>query len=447
MPRKQRRLTVGFAGLLTLAMCAAAAPASAATAHSHQGGEAHYVNCAAATPGTGTKSAPWNSLAQVNEQAFGPAQKLLFKRGTTCEGTLEPHGSGTKRSPFVISDYGRGSDRATIDGNGAPAAIKIVNSEHIALENLAVTNATLPASQRRGVLIQLQDYGTGSGYLVKNLDVHDIAGGDLKGPDGSQGIALKVTGSDKPTRFNDVRIAQNTLDHIDRQGIVAVLSSWNSRPEEHAGSKDNWLPSTNVVIERNRLRDLGGDGIVANTTDGALVERNTVVGFNKRSAGYNAGIWDYNTDNSLFQYNDVSGGAGHRDGMAYDVDQGNIGTTFQYNYSHDNEGGFFLLCNNGPGIVRGAVIRHNVSRNDSYRGIENCRGPVESAKFTHNVIYIGDGISQTVVNENTTSLRHVDFRRNVVTKVGSGVADFNLKSGGYTFERNVFAGVENPPAQ
>lgn len=453
MPETRQKIATGAVGLLVLASGFIAAPASAATLGSHHGGGSHqwsgshYVNCAAPTPGQGTKGSPWNSLEQVNEQEFGPGQKLLFKRNTTCVGVLEPSGSGTAAAPFKISDYGHEKGRAVIDGDGAEAAIKIFNQEHVSITDLEVTNATLPQSQRRGVLVQLEDYGTGSGYLVKNLYVHDIMGGDLKGPEGSQGIAFKVTGTAKPTTFDDVHIVGIRLEHINRQGILAVLSSWNSRPEVIAGSPDNWLASTNVVAKGNRLKDLGGDGIVVNTTDGALVQGNTLVGFNKRSEGYNAGIWAYNTDDSLFQYNDVSGGAGHRDGMAYDVDQGNIGTTFQYNYSHDNEGGFFLLCNNGPGTIRDATIKYNVSRNDSYRGIENCRGVIESAVFTHNAIYLGDGVSQTIVNENTPSVRNVEFTKNAVYKSGSGRADFNLKSGGYTFSANLFAGVDNPPAQ
>lgn len=426
-------------GTAVCIMGAAPAPASADAA-------AHFVNCAASSPGNGTEAAPWNSLGDVNRQQFGPGDRLLFMKGTTCVGALTPHGSGSVDAPFVISDYGPGSQRAVIDGAGAESAVKLFNEQHIELTNLEITNATTPETQRRGVLVQLNDFGTGAGYVLRNLYIHDVLGGDLKGPNGSQGIAFAVTGSSVPTKFDDVKILGNVLNHIDRQGIVAVLSSWSNRLEVGPTMAANWLPSTGMVVQGNTLTDIGGDGIVMNTTDGAVVERNTVAGFNKRSAGYNAGIWDYNTDNSLFQYNDVSGGETHRDGMAYDVDQGNIATTFQYNYSHDNAGGFFLLCNNGPGIIRDAVVRGNFSQNDSFRGIENCRGAVESAQFSNNTIYIGDGVSQTVVNENTTSLRNVQFDRNIVYKTGAGVADFNLKSGGYTFENNIFVGVQNPPA-
>lgn len=437
-----RRTVAGFA--LALSLTAAGAPSVLADPPA---GGAFYVDCGSSLPGDGSAAAPWNTLEAANAHEFGPGDELLFRKGATCTGLLKPVGSGTAQHPFTISDYGPGAGRAVIAGTGGPAAVYLYNSQHVALRDLEITNSVTPASQRRGVLVEIHDIGTGRGYDLENLYIHDVRGGDLKGPNGSQGIGFAVTGSAVPTRFDDVRISGNHLERIDRQAIVAVLSTWSARPEVTPTTVTNWLPSTDVVIERNTLSSIGGDGIVANTTDGAVIQRNTVTGFQLRSAAYNAGIWDYNTDNTLIQYNDVSGGGNTLDGMAYDVDQGNIRTTFQYNYSHDNAGGFFLLCNNGPGLIREADIHHNVSVNDSFRGIENCRGAIESAAFHQNTIYIGDGVNQTIVNENNANLRNVTFTDNRVVKAGSGTAAFKLLSGGYTFSCNTFTGTSGSPAQ
>src|SRR5262249_10555582 len=154
------------------------------------------------------------------------------------------------------------------------------------------------------------------------------------------------TGAAVPTAFRDVLIESNVVDHIDRTGIRAVVSSWDNRPE--GGTPEvvqPWTPSTGVVIRGNRVSNVAGDGIVSSITKDALVEHNPVDGFQLRSQGYNAGMWLWNADGTVFQFNEVSGGRTHRDGMAFDVDQGTDGTVFQYNYSHDNEGGFLLLCN------------------------------------------------------------------------------------------------------
>ncbi|MFE3454865.1 hypothetical protein ACFXJ8_38675 [Nonomuraea sp. NPDC059194] len=436
--------------LAAAALLAAASPAvtlpSVAEASALVAADRH-VDCSATDPGDGTLGSPWNSLNQVNQHTFGPGDRLLFRRGVTCRGTLKPTGSGTVDAPFLISDYGDGTGRAVLDGDGAYTVIHLFNSQHVTIEGLEVTNAVNPGTNRRGITVQLEDYGVGSGYRIQDVYLHDVVGDDAKGPSGSQGIAFQVTGSGVPTRFHDVQILDNRLHYINRQGIVIALSTWNCRPEIGCTTPANWLPSTGVVVRGNHLSSLGGDGIVLNTTDGAIAEHNTIEGFNERSAGWNAGLWTYNSNGFLGQFNDVSGGFGTKDSMAYDIDGGNLGATFQYNLSHDNDGGFFLFCPvNGP--VRDAVVRYNVSQNDHHRGIENCNtGSVESAQVYNNTIYIGDGISQVVVNENTVATRNVTMSNNIIYKGGTGTASFKFAAGtGYRFDRNtISAWIANPP--
>ncbi|WP_157085789.1 right-handed parallel beta-helix repeat-containing protein [Devriesea agamarum] len=408
-----------------------------------------YVDCSAEQSGDGSASAPLNNLDEASSISLAPGDSLLFHRGSTCRGTLTVTGSGTARLPIRISDYGDVPDRAVIDGNGGSSAIVLDNMEHVELSNLEVTNANNPGTTRTGVRVEARDTGVRSGITIRKLFVHDILGDDSKWTDGSQGIGFVVRAGDVPTRFENISVIGNVVERVDRQGIQLVASDYGSRPEEDRTSDKprNWLASTSIRIAHNVVRDVGGDGIVLNATDGAIVERNTVTGFQRRSAGYNAGIWAYNADNSVFQYNDVSGGETHRDGMAYDIDQGNIGTTFRYNYSHDNEGGAFLICQNGPGTIRDGLFHDNWSTNDSYRGVENCSGAVESAAIDHNTFYIGDGVSQTVIQENVKAPRAISFTNNRVTKEGDGTAGFSLLDDGYTFAGNTFTGVIGAPVQ
>ncbi|MGY4905901.1 hypothetical protein [Streptomyces sp. 900116325] len=67
--------------------------------------------------------------------------------------------------------------------------------------------------------------------------------------------------------------------------------------------------------------DVGG--IVVHTAKGALVEHNYVNGFNMRQAGYNAGIWAWNSDDDFSHHNEVTCGHGTLDSTAYDIDCGN----------------------------------------------------------------------------------------------------------------------------
>jgi hypothetical protein len=64
-----------------------------------------------------------------------------------------------------------------------------------------------------------------------------------------------------------------------------------------------------------------------------------------RAEDYAAGIWPRSCDNTVVQYNEVSGMKGTREGEGYDSDYNCRGTLFQYNFSHNNDGGFMLVCN------------------------------------------------------------------------------------------------------
>ncbi|WP_369247447.1 right-handed parallel beta-helix repeat-containing protein [Streptomyces sp. R41] len=160
-----------------------------------------------------------------------------------------------------------------------------------------------------------------------------------------------------------VRVANSTVRHVDRTGI-GTSSTWGRRPEHPNGPGTSWQAITGLSVRNNRVYDVGGDGIVVQTAQGALVEKNYVDGFNMRSAGYNAGIWAWNSDDVLYQYNEVTGGHGTRDSMAYDIDGGNNRDVYRYNYSHDNEGGFLLVCNGVGMTTNGNRVHDNISVND-----------------------------------------------------------------------------------
>lgn len=400
------------------------------------GGADRFLDCSAGAAGNGSSQFPWNSLAAVNAQTFLPGDRLLIKRGTACTGTLSPKGSGSTASPIRIDAYGTGA-KPMVAGNGAGSAVYLRNQQGWEIRNLELTNRGPAKGNRRAVTLELEDFGIGTHYVLENLDIHDVNGDDTKDGNGSGGIYVQVLGSRVQTRFDDVLIKANTIRTVDREGIF-LYSSWK---RESAA----FVPSTNVVITGNRLSDIGGDGIVAAWTSGARVSSNTLAGFQLRSAGYNAGIWTYQSDNVLFEFNDVSGGGNTLDGMAYDIDEGAYGTIYQYNYSHDNVGGWMLLCN-ASGDIHDGIIRYNISQNDSFRGIENCSGGITSVDVYNNTIYIGPNVSQTVINENNTNRRNVRFRNNLVMKSGAGLARFALRSGGYVLDHNNLYGTTGAPA-
>lgn len=406
----------------------------------HTIGRTYYVDCSRSKAGTGTLARPWNSLAAVDAPTFGPGDRILFKRKTTCSGTLAPKGSGAVGADIVVDAYGSGA-LPRIDGRGALETVSLHNQQYFEIRHLDVTNAANPGGKRRAVHVDAQDVGRLSHIVVSGLTVHDVLGDDTKDGDGSDGIVVSVHGATTPTWFDDVQITGNTLTHVNREGIV-IASSWI----QYGGLPEHRF--TNVLVSDNTLSRMGGDGIVVEQTSGGLVEHNTLTGFNLTSAGYNAGIWPWDSDHVTLQHNDVSGGHGHKDSMAYDIDGFTDTIVYQYNYSHDNDGGFALICGTSDDYVRNSVIRYNISQNDSYRGVENCAGPAGPVAVYNNTIYVKPGAGMAVLRENNDStVRNVQFTNNIVVNAGAASDAVFVLSGttGYVLTDNTFFRTATAP--
>jgi hypothetical protein len=135
-----------------------------------------------------------------------------------------------------------------------------------------------------------------------------------------------------------------------------------------------------------------------------------------------AGLWPWSADNTIIQFNEVSGHKAKWDGQGFDSDWNCQNTVIQYNYSHDNYGGFLLVCNNGSNVhtdrnigTTNTVIRYNVSVNDGIRPYETKRrswfaptmhisGPVEDTKIYNNVFII----PEKPIKENDRTIVEMD---------------------------------------
>jgi len=396
-----------------------------------------YVDC------SGASAAPvLGSLAELNAMTFAPGTRILFKRGVTCHGSFTPRAgsSGSAAQPVVVASYGdpaagraviaagcadadadpgqAATDRARTasgrspyhslcrsdDGRAARAAIHLYNLDHWEIEGLELTNDSLSAGPRVGLLVQLEDFGVGSHYRVRDVYVHHVRG-YLKDAPGSEivykesgGILFSVTrhgASQRKTRFDDVVVENSEIFHVDAIGL-STRSAWMCRPGGapcgdylpykgnavplSAAAGDEYTPSTGIVFRNNHIHDIGGDGIVVRTAAQPLVEGNLLHDIWMRAAGNSAGAWAINTDGARFQYNEI-----HHvryqapwepgDGMAFDADLGTRDTQIVANYSHDNGGGFMLFCGCGndglgnPAQAVGTVVENNLSLNDGRRVI------------------------------------------------------------------------------
>lgn len=385
---KHRLLLTGLI-LVTFAMCHLVGCTKKRDLIRSPGNTAYYVDSEKGNDGNDgtTPERAWKSLERVNGTLYAPGDKILFKAGSRFSGQLQPRGSGKEGAPIVVDVFGEGNKPLIEAKGGHHEALLLKNQEYWEVNNLELTNKGFIRKKfRYGVRVVSWDFGTMRHILLRNLFVHDVNGSLRKQDQGEgHGIVWENGGKKVRSRFDGLLIEGCHLLRTDRNGICGYSENSN---------RDNWFPSLNVVIRNNLLEDIGGDGIKVWGCDGALVEHNRLHGANQRAPDYSAGIWPWSSDHTIIQFNEVSGVKGTRDGQAFDSDGNCRDTVFQYNYSHDNDGGFMLICSDGdwklPTMVAntGTVVRYNISQNDRARTF-HITGPVKDTRIHNNVFFVG----------------------------------------------------------
>ncbi|POH60144.1 hypothetical protein [Arthrobacter glacialis] len=432
----------------------------------------YYVDCAATTNGVGTKASPYDGVRNMNLTAvLKPGDAVAFKRGSSCVGQVHAQYSGTAAAPITYGSYGVGAN-ARIEANGNETAFWVKDSEYVTVQDLELSAMGDGKSARRGVWVQATNTGDRHGITLQRLNIHDVRGqmpstmggalpaGKYSGASG--GIVVEALGTTTATEFPDLLIQNNTIVNVDREGIY-LWSNWCMRPELVAFWSGQlctapWHPITGSVIRNNVLRSIGGDGIAPMTAQDTLVEYNTLEGFHLRSGGYNAGMWSANSVDVTFQHNDTSRGHSQLDGMSYDVDHSSQGMLFQYNRSHDNEGGFFLICpygNNMPGEAKDFTIRYNLSVNDHYTSFWVCNSGAKNGQIYNNTIFIpqttiagvtNHGVVKTIGNAAPGSIV-LNFTNNIFTRQNTSVPVYWASSSQATItgSNNLFNNVTPLP--
>jgi hypothetical protein len=351
----------------------------------------------------------------VNGSRYRPGDRILLRCGSRWEGQLAVSSSGAAGAPIVIDRFGKGA-LPRIDGNGlVEDAVRLENVEEVEVRHLEITNHGAQPGLRRAVLIAVTNFGTAHHLVVSDLYIHDVNGTNERKENG--GILFRTIGDKVPSRFDGLAIERNIVWKVDRSAIVGQSSEF---------SRSRWHPSLHVVIRDNYAEDIGGDGIVPWATDGALIEHNVVLHCNRRAGSYNAGIWPWSTDNSLFQLNEAAFTHTTLDGEGFDSDYNSRNTRFLYNYSHDNEGGFMLICTpvkrnsqENAGNT-GTEIQYNISRNDHAR-IFNLSG-ADQTTVEHNAIYVGpqENVQVLLVSSWDGWSNGAIFRNNTFDVAGTG---------------------------
>ncbi|UKS24125.1 cohesin domain-containing protein [Paenibacillus sp. HWE-109] len=389
------------------------------------------INGNDANNGTSEGSA-WKTLDKVNFYTYQPGTTILLRSGSYWVGQLKPLGSGSAGSPIIINKYGTGN-KPIIDGNGITNAgvVHLYNQQYWEINNLEVMNDASTADTRFGIYIQLDNYGTANHIYVKDCYVHNVKG-DNSNPHKGVGIFYFVTSADTSI-FNDILIENNTVKSVDRSGIIL--------------RNPNGTYSTGLVIRNNFVEDIGGDGIVAKTSKAPLVEYNIAKDTSARANNANAAIWTWYTDDSIVQYNESYNTVrlpNNLDANGFDSDFNNNRSIFQYNYSHDNGGGFILVINPTGSYNNSTIVRYNISQNDEEKVI-NLLGDITNTQFYNNTFYLDSSSTAKMIEvRNYFGVpKNTNFSNNIFYNSGSGVFDLR-KVDNFSFDSNIFYGMAPP---
>ncbi len=381
----------------------------------------------------------WKNLTKINSVTFQPGDSIFLRSGSVWNGQLTLHGSGSKGLPIVVEKYG-GTQKPRIDGGGiiGTATLHLNNGKFWEINNLEITNDADTPGDRRGVLISASDFGLVEHIYLKNLEIHNVKGivGNADSSKRTAAIGIETT-TDRgtATRFDDVLIEGCLIFNIDNTGIYTDNLIFRNTP----GSAD-WTKRrfTNVRIRDNTIHHIAKNAMIIRLFDGGLIENNVCYETALKTTGNT--MFTTSCNGTIFQYNEgyfnrasLQGGD-FGDGSMYDADLKSSNIIFQYSYSHDNSHGLLWTCNSQ--LDSGIVCRYNVSQND--KGNIFCINyPVTSVQIYNNTIFIGQGLSPTIIAERNVNsgTRNYSFKNNIIYNLGSN-ASYDFRTSGYTRDIN-----------
>ena len=314
-----------------------------------------------------SESTAWRTLEKINQQVFKPGDKILLKAGDIWNSNLWVRGSGSENNMISVGKYGNGA-KPLINGNGSNATVFLYNQQYVKISDLEITNRGQEA-WRYGVYVYGYNAGALNGIKIENLTIHDVNGcfsDTIEGEDNhwNGGIVVSARG-DIATRFVDLTITDCEIYDVARTGIAIFSNYGTSYDKKVVGMTQNMRISNNVV------HNTKGDGIIVCGDYYGQVTGNTVYETNLMSyedgmKTVNVGIFAIHSTGTVIAENESYLSRTTYDGFGYDIDGDCDNVKVQYNYSHDNEGGFLLLVNHNN---HGAVARYNISQNDKNQSI------------------------------------------------------------------------------
>ncbi len=407
------------------------------------GGTDYFVDATAgADTAAGTsRDSAWKTLARVNSTTFQPGDRILLKGGETwADQQLWPKGSGVEGKPIVIDAYGdsaaglpyirtNGKVTSPFSSNGQKnpetvgltGAVNLRNQEYVHIANLELSNdddfatdITSGSYVRDGVSVSINadklPAGADTvmdGIRISNLDVHNIDGPSTWQKIHYGGVNFQVFGSKQWTEygkggyhFQDVRIENNTFTDVELHAVQFAFNWFGDaqgRVDEtgkfHEGWEQLWVRdqdfySRDVYIGHNYAESIGQGPFQFANTQRLLAEYNEANGWLERYNQVSAGLYLWAGADSVMRFNEIYGGpANEYDATPWDLEFTNFNVTYEYNYSHDNKGGWMAYMGNSSN----SIARYNLSVNDNGVIWKNMLSTNYSPTYVSNNVFVYDG--------------------------------------------------------
>lgn len=387
----------------------------------------YYVSPLGNDFAAGTSTAtPWKTLGKVTTMNLQAGDQVLLQGGATFSGGLyfDANDKGTAAAPIKISTYGTGV--ATIRQGGNAPGIYAYNTAGLSISNLSLIgryNYTTPTN-----LTGMPDGISFYNDLANNVKLAYVKIDKV----GVRGFnhGIKIGGGNAAAGYRDVSITNSQVFDNLRVGLFTFAVAPNANQNVYVARVQAWNNTGVPFAAGTTPAEVSGSGIILGSVNGGKVER-SVAWKNGVYGDGGAGIWAYDSMKVTIQFNESyeNKTAGKRDGDGFDLDQNTSYSVMQYNYSHDNDGGGYLMATKYNNTAHSNnVIRYNISQNDGRKnsyGAIHMWGRIRNTEVYNNTIYltpkanarpIGIRIHNNGIPLNDVSSVH--FRNNIIVTTG-----------------------------
>ena len=331
----------------------------------------YHVDCQASSNGDGSVFTPWNNLNEINSRTFLPADRILLKRSTICEGNINLNGSGTAGSSIVLSSYGEGNRPVVKTTAAVQAAVRLFNEEYWTIEHIETSGGN-----QYGIYVG----GDVSDRVLHNIKINDVFVHSVNGTPRWDSGLIVVAPNGEHLMYENVIIENSTVNNFEN-GFQSN-AWWGIHVGFNPTYGNQYLSdrSRQVTVRNCNIQNTYGDSITFALVNDGLIENN----YSKRSGLAPLGIsytpnamWVWDSDNILIQFNEgtESYSAAGNDGGIFDADHGSTNITFQYNYGHHAQGYCVGLFAKDSKPTTNIIFRYNLCLANDLGG--NGSGEVE----------------------------------------------------------------------